>query len=65
MGDIRVSFDMLSLTVLLSTQTCIQVLIKVLYSWELMMFGDGLTLCERLSQCCVCTHCHVTFKVLL
>jgi hypothetical protein len=47
-GDSQVSFDML-LTVLLSTQTCIQVLLKVFYSWQVMMFGDGLTLCERLS----------------
>ncbi len=37
------------LTVLLFTQTYIQVLLKVFYSWQLMMFGDGLTLCEQLS----------------
>jgi hypothetical protein len=36
------------LTVLLSTQTCIQILLKVFYSWQLTMFGDGLTLCEQL-----------------
>ncbi len=37
------------LTVLLSTQMCIQVLLKVFYFWQLKMFGDGPTLCERLS----------------